>query len=254
VYVNLEKLTFVGASGASLSAVMAAPADRDPWAYALMAHCFACSKNYHAVSNVSRVLVQYGLGVLRFDFTGLGESEGSFETTNFSSTVEDLLVAAEFLRGNYAAPSLLVGHSLGGAAVLQAAGLLDSVRAVATIAAPSEPSYVARLLVGDRGEEAVGVELTVGGQTFRITRQLLEDLDSQNMRERIGELQVPILVVHSAADRTVGIDNGLQIFDWANYPKGFIGLDTADHLLSNRRDSSYVGEMIAQWVTRYLPG
>ncbi len=199
-------------------------------------------------------LTRQGIGVLRFDFTGLGESEGEFAETNFSSNVADLAAAADFLKDNFAAPKLLIGHSLGGAAVLQAAGRIDSCAAVATIAAPADPSSVTRHLgnttqeIEQRGE----AEITLGGRKFRIKKQFLEDLEQVQMEDTIRNLGRPLLLFHSPQDAVVGIENARKIFETARHPKSFISLDKADHLLSAREDSLYLGSVLAAWAHKYI--
>ncbi len=251
---QLRKLTFKGAAGADLSARLDLPDDGQPRAYALFAHCFTCNKNYKAIAGISHALARTGIAVLRFDFTGLGESEGDFADTNFSSNVEDLVAAADFLRDEYQAPKLLIGHSLGGAAVLQGAARIPLSRAVVTLAAPSDPSYLVRSLgraaetIEARGE----AEVTIGGQTFKIKRQFLDDLEHVRMQETIRSLNRALLVLHSPADQVVDIDSAARIFQAARYPKSFISLDGADHLLSERGDAEYAASLIAAWVQRYL--
>jgi putative redox protein len=206
------------------------------------------------VAQISRTLAEAGIAVLRFDFTGLGESEGDFADTNFSSNVADLIAAAEFLKEEFEAPKVLIGHSLGGAAVLQAAARSPSSVAVATIAAPSETAHLARLLSSTRATlEARGeAEITIGGRTFTIKKQFLDDLERTQMEATIRDLNRALLIFHSPQDQTVGIDNAAQIFQAAQHPKNFISLDGADHLLSNPRDSLYVGSLIAAWAGRYI--
>jgi putative redox protein len=224
-------------------------------AYALFAHCFTCSKDIAAATRISQALVERGIGVLRFDFTGLGNSEGDFANENFSSNVQDLLSAASAMASAGKAPQLLVGHSLGGAAVLAAAGDVDSVRAVTTIAAPSDPGHVTHLLadrietIRHRGE----AEVELAGRRFRIQRQFLEDLDGQRLDPRVRQLKRALLVLHSPSDRLVEIDQARRIFEMARHPKSFVSLDDADHLLSRPRDSEYAAETIAAWASRYLP-
>ncbi len=221
---------------------------------ALFAHCFTCTKNLKAIAHISKSLADEGITVFRFDFTGLGESEGDFTDTNFTSNTEDLIAASMFLEKNYSAPKILIGHSLGGAAVLQAAHTIPEARAVATIAAPSEPGHLSKLLdlksmeLDDSGE----VEIMLGGQSFRITRQFFDDLNRTNMKEKIHNLGKALIIFHSPNDRTVGIDNAAHIFQAAKHPKSFISLDRADHLLLNEADSRYVGSIIAAWARRYI--
>jgi putative redox protein len=237
-----------------LAARLDTPDDGEPSAYALFAHCFTCNKNYKAMAHISRALAEAGIAVLRFDFTGLGESEGDFADTNFSSNVADLVAAAEFLKSEFEAPKILIGHSLGGAAVLQAAAHIPSSALVVTIAAPSDTSHLARRLAGRKPDlEARGeAEITIAGRTFTIKKQLLDDLERTRMQETIRDLNRALLIFHSPGDETVGIDNALQIFGAAQQPKSFISLTGADHLLSDPRDSLYVGSLIAAWAGRYI--
>ncbi len=231
------------------------PVDKKPKAYALFAHCFTCSKNFMAVTNISRALTAKGIAVLRFDFTGLGDSEGEFAETNFSSNVQDLVVAAEYLEANYEAPKLLVGHSLGGAAVLMAAHKLPAVAAVATIGAPSDPPHVKHLFEGalDQIEDAGQAKVSLGGRPFTIKKQFIDDLNHYEESQAIKELDRPLLILHSPQDDTVDIKNAEKIYKAAMHPKSYISLDGADHLLSRKEDAAYVGEVIASWATRYLP-
>lgn len=251
---EFQKITFENASGQKLGARLDVPVDGQPVAYALFAHCFTCTKNLKAVGNISRALTRAGIAVLRFDFTGLGESEGDFADTNFSSNVADLVEAAQFLKANYQAPKILIGHSLGGAAVLQAAAQIPSSVAVATLAAPGEPSHVARLL-GSKKEaiEAQGqAEVTLAGRTFTIKKQFLDDLEESHMQKTIQNLRRALIIFHSPVDNIVGIENASQIFQAAKHPKSFVSLDRADHLLSNEQDSMYVGAVIAAWARKYI--
>lgn len=249
-----QKLTFPGASGAELSARLDFPPDNRPQAFAVIAHCFTCSKDLRAISNISRSLNEYGIAVLRFDFTGLGESEGEFAQTDFSSNVEDLVAAASFLEAGYEAPSLLVGHSLGGAAVIRAANQLPQVRAVATIGAPCSPEHVKRLLQDSIEDiEATGkARVMIGGRTFTITKQFLDDLDEQDMQRQIALLRRPIIIFHSPVDEVVGIENAQRIYQAARHPKSYISLDRADHLLTDEDDSRYVAHLLAAWARKYL--
>lgn len=247
------RLTFPGASGARLVALLSEPEDRRETACALFAHCFTCSKDLRAAVHISRGLADLGIAVLRFDFTGIGESAGDFADTNFSSNVEDLVAAARFLAGERRAPSLLVGHSLGGAAVLQAAGQLESVRAVATLGAPYDPAHVANLFadVENTIRAAGEAEVTLAGRRFRITRQFLEDLDAARVDDRLGALDRALLVMHSPVDTIVGIENAERIYRAAKHPKSFVSLDTADHLLARESDARYAARVLAAWASRY---
>lgn len=249
-----QKLTFRNSRGETLAARLDLPLDSKPRAYALFAHCFTCSKNLKAVTNISRALTQRKIAVLRFDFTGLGESEGDFADTNFSSNISDLICAAGLLDKEYSAPEILIGHSLGGAAVLQAANKISSSVAVATIGAPCDPEHVTHLLESGREEiEKKGeAEVNLAGRTFRIKKQFLDDLEETNMQEKIRNLRRALLIFHSPLDNTVGIDNAARIFRNAMHPKSFISLDKADHLLTDEADSFYVGAVLAAWAAKYI--
>lgn len=244
---------FPGADGAMLAARLDLPAQA-PRAYALFAHCFTCSKESLAATRISAALTQHGIGVLRFDFTGLGGSAGDFSNTNFSSNVADLIAAANWLTAHHGAPKILIGHSLGGAAVLAAAGKIAGAVAVATIGAPYGPAHVARLLGAATAEiESAGeAEVLLAGRAFRIKKQFLEDISSQNTTAHIAALGTALLIMHSPRDTTVSIDNAAQIFMAAKHPKSFVSLDTADHLLTGREDAIYVAAVLAAWAGRYL--
>ena len=251
--IRSERLEFPNPQGVMLAARLDWPVGKVR-AFALFAHCFTCSKDILAATRISTALAEQGLAVLRFDFTGIGGSGGDFGNTNFSTNVDDLVAAAEFLAEQHEAPKVLIGHSLGGAAVLAAAGRIPAAMAVATIGAPCDPEHVAHLLEEKRAEiEAKGeAEITLGGQTLRITRQFLEDIGQQPMQEAIGKLRKAILVLHSPVDQVVGIDNASRIFQAAKHPKSFISLNQADHLLTNRADSAYVATLLAAWAGRYI--
>ncbi|MGF1607045.1 MAG: alpha/beta fold hydrolase [Rhodothalassiaceae bacterium] len=249
-----KKIMFQGTQG-QLAARLDLPASR-PRGYALFAHCFTCSKDIFAASRIAEGLADMGVATLRFDFTGLGMSEGEFANTNFTSNVDDLLRAAEYMREELQAPKLLVGHSLGGAAVLAAAGEIAEVEAVATIGAPFDPEHVSHNF-GDKIQEieAAGeAEVKLAGRPFRVRKQFLEDIRSQNQAERIRALRKPIAIFHSPIDDTVGIDNAGNIFQTAKHPKSFITLDKADHLLTNREDAIYVARTLVAWASRYISG
>ena len=249
-----NKLTFKNRNGDDLAARLDLPVDGEPCAYALFAHCFTCSKDLKAVNTISRALNQAEIAVLRFDFTGLGQSEGEFADTNFSSNIEDLLDAAAFLEEHYQAPQILVGHSLGGAAVLQAAEQLDSVKAVATIAAPAEPEHVTKLLESDRDEieQSGQAKVTLAGRTFTVKKQFLDDLAETHMEHVIGKLRRPLLIFHSPTDNIVGVENARKIFLAAKHPKSYVSLDNADHLLTRASDAEYVGSVLAAWSRKYI--
>ena len=222
--------------------------------YALFAHCFTCGKDIAAASRISRAMAARGIAVLRFDFTGLGNSDGDFANTNFSSNVDDLLSAATALARDYRAPSLLIGHSLGGAAVLAAAPQLDSVEAVVTIGSPATAGHVSHLFAAERDTvEAQGEsKVQIGSRQFRIKRQLLDDLDNYADAAHLRELRRPLLVFHSPVDDIVSIDEAAKIYQAALHPKSFVSLDNADHLLSKREDAEYVAETLVAWASRYL--
>lgn len=251
---HTRKIQFENDSGHKLSGLLDQPVDDEPIAYALFAHCFTCSKDYKGVARVSRALAAEGVAVLRFDFTGLGESEGDFADTTFSSNVSDLVAAADFLKREFEAPKILVGHSLGGAAVLQAAARIPSATAVATIASPSSTDHLAGLIRSSSAEiDRVGeAEVEIAGRPFRIRKEFLDDLSATNMRDAIAGLGRALMVFHSPRDTTVGIDHAMEIFQAARQPKSFISLDRADHLLSGADDARYVGSMIAAWARRFL--
>lgn len=248
------KVQFPNSEGALLAARLDFPANQHPHSFALFAHCFTCGKNLSAVRHISQALNLSGVAVLRFDFTGLGESEGDFADTNFSSNVEDLVSAAEYLAKEYTAPTLLIGHSLGGAAVLCAANELPEVKAVCTIGAPYDPEHVRHLLATSIDEiEANGVaEVNIGGRPFQVKKQFLEDIRSNAIEDKIHKLGKALLIMHSPQDRTVSIDNAARLYHTARHPKSFISLDGSDHLVSNKYDAQYIGETIASWVKRYL--
>lgn len=249
-----EKISFEGSTGSRLSALLSLPDDHRVEAYAVFAHCFTCSKDLKAVVNISRALTAHRIGVLRFDFTGLGQSEGDFEESDFSANVGDLVAAGSYLREHHGPPSILVGHSLGGAAVLQAAGRMDAVRAVCTIGAPSDPGHVTHLFGDSLTEiqERGHAEVTLAGRRFTVTRQFVEDLEGRRMSDVIAALGRPLLIFHSPVDATVGIDNAARIYEAARHPKSFVSLDDADHLLTREEDSRYVGQVLAAWASRYL--
>lgn len=251
---HFKKVTFTNTSGQLLSGRLELPIDQQPHNFAIFAHCFTCTKNLTAIRHISRALSTAGIGVLRFDFTGLGESEGDFANTNFSGNVEDLIAAADYLAEHHKAPSLLVGHSLGGAAVLFAAAKLASVQAVATVGAPSDPEHVQHLLKSDLKtiQEKGVAEVNVGGRSFQIKKQFLDDLKSNSLSEIMKTLRKALLILHSPQDRTVDIKNAELLYIAAHHPKSFVSLDGADHLLSKSEDAIYTGKVIAQWALRYL--
>jgi putative redox protein len=248
-----EKFEFANAKGEKLAAVLDLPLG-EPTAFALFAHCFTCGKDIRAAKSIAERLSVHGIAVLRFDFTGLGGSEGEFANTHFSSNVDDLVAAADHLRETREAPALLIGHSLGGAAVLAAAHRIAEARAVVTIAAPADPAHVTGLFkehvgaIRDQGE--VGVQLA--GRPFRIRREFLDDIAEQMLMDRVASLKRALLIFHSPTDPTVGIENASRIFTTAKHPKSFVSLAGADHLLSKTSDAIYVANVISAWVERYL--
>ena len=253
---RFERITFPNAGGQVLAGRIDFPVTGDPLAYALYAHCFTCNKNLRAAGRIAEALGRHGIAMLRFDFTGLGESEGDFPNTNFSSNVEDLVLAARYLGENFEAPELLIGHSLGGAAALGAASKLDSVRAVVTVAAPATPKHIKRHLINDVAmiELEGEAEVTLAGRQFTIHKQLLDDIERVRLDRAIATLRRPLLVFHSPVDNVVGVENAAEIFGLARHPKSFISLDHADHMVSDDDDARYIGEVIASWANRYTTG
>jgi uncharacterized OsmC-like protein/pimeloyl-ACP methyl ester carboxylesterase len=248
-----ERFQFTGAGGQQLAAALDTP-DGEIHAYALFAHCFTCGKDVLAAKRIAVALAAKGIAVLRFDFTGLGSSEGDFANSTFSSNVADLVRAADHLRETRKAPAILIGHSLGGAAILAASVQIADARAVVTIAAPSDPAHVTGLFA-DRIEDIRKhgkAEVALAGRPFTITRQFLDDIAEHGLMAHVAKLHRALLVMHAPTDDTVGIDNASRIFVAARHPKSFVSLAGADHLLSDRRDSAYVAEIIAAWVMRYL--
>lgn len=245
------KTVFRGSSG-DLAGKLEMPTGT-PQAWALFAHCFTCGKDNIAAGRISRALANQGIAVLRFDFTGLGESDGDFAATGFSSNVQDLICAADYLREQFVAPAILIGHSLGGAAVLAARPHIPEVRAVVTIGAPADPAHVTGLLSNalpaiESGEATV----SIGGRPFRLRRSFLDDIAEQPQRERISRLRAALLVMHAPTDEVVSVTNAREIFDTARHPKSFISLDGADHLLSNRSDAEYAASVLAAWTSKYI--
>ena len=248
------KVQFAGHSGEMLAARLDIPAGQVR-ATAIFAHCFTCSKDLLAAREVAGELARMGLAVLRFDFTGLGSSKGEFAHTNFSSNIEDLLIAASYLRDNYQAPSLIIGHSLGGAAVLAAAGDIPEVKAVATIGAPSDTEHVLHNFDSsiDKIEKDGVAEVNLAGRKFTIEKQFVDDVRGTKLKERIATMKKALLVLHSPIDKNVGVENAANIFMAAKHPKSFVSLDNADHLVTKAEDASYAARVIASWVERYLP-
>lgn len=248
-----EKAAFSNARGEALAGVLDRPIAR-PRAYALFAHCFSCSKDIRAAREISRALSEQGVAALRFDFAGLGASEGDFADTNFSSNIDDLAAAADYLGRAHRAPSILIGHSLGGAAAIVAAARLPSVRAVAVIGAPADAAHVAHQFHAQ--DETIrregSAEVSLAGRPFIIKKQFLDDIAGARVLDAAAALKKPLLILHAPRDATVGIDNAARLFAAARHPKSFISLDGADHLLSNPRDARYAAAVIAVWAARYI--
>lgn len=245
---------FINRVGYTLAGLLDAPDSGAVSAYAILAHCFTCGKDLKPFVNMSRELTAAGIAVLRFDFSGLGGSEGDFTHSDLSSNTTDLLDAADFLRENYEAPRLLIGHSMGGAAVLRVAPDVDSVSAVATIAAPAEADHLGRKLslARSQAKERGTAEVSIGGRNFTLRREFFDDLESARLGETIRRLDKPILILHSPADRTVEIENAAAIFQAARHPKSFISLGDADHLMLEERHARYAGRVMAAWVSAWL--
>lgn len=249
------KMTFTNDAGLQLAGLLEVPESSQPIEqYAIFAHCFTCGKDIAAASRISRALARQGIAVLRFDFTGLGNSDGDFANTNFSSNVQDLLAAARALETDYRAPSLLIGHSLGGAAVLSASTQLSSVRAVATIGAPATADHVQQLFVDATQQIQHQGEATVqiGARRFNIKKQLLDDLKQHASADTIQHMRKALMIFHSPIDEIVSVDEAAKIYQAAHHPKSFVSLDKADHLLSDRQDADYVANVVAAWAGRYL--
>ena len=248
-----EKFQFPGSDGQLLAASLDLP-DGAPIAYALFAHCFTCGQNVLAAKRIAEGLAKHGIATLRFDFTGIGASEGEFANTTFSSNIEDLVLAADHLRKTRRAPSILIGHSLGGAAILAATSLIPEAKCVATVAAPSDPSHVTHWFkdqipeIREKGE----LEVSLAGRPFRIKREFLDDIAEHRLTETEAKLHKPLLIFHSPTDDTVGINNATHLFVAAKHPKSFVSLTGADHLLSQKQDAIYVADMISAWAIRYL--
>ncbi|MBP6719910.1 MAG: alpha/beta hydrolase [Rhodoferax sp.] len=250
-----QRVEFPSKQGERLAGRLDTP-EAAPRAWAVFAHCFTCSKDSKAATYIARALADAGFGVLRFDFTGLGGSDGDFANTHFTSNVDDLVAAADWLRQTHGAPALLIGHSLGGAAVLAAASQVADCRAVATLGAPFDPAHVTHqfgdglTLIDEHGEATV----QLAGRPFKIKQAFIDDLTGQPQTARIRHLRRPLMVLHSPEDGVVSVDNARQIFETAVHPKSFIALDGADHLLTQVDDAQFAAGLIAAWSQRYLPG
>jgi len=248
-----KAIQFFNAKGQMLCARLDLP-QSEPTSFALFAHCFTCSKHSHAASGISNRLSRLGLGVMRLDFTGLGQSQGEFSDTSLSSNVDDLIRACRFLGEHYRNPSLIVGHSFGGVAAIVAASKLDSLQAVACIAAPSDSAHVRHLFSGEieKIEQDGEAEVSIAGRAFRLKKQFLEDVAEAHVEKALRHLRKPIMIFHAPGDRVVGIEHAARLYAMAKHPKSFVSLDQADHLLSDRRDSTFVADVLAAWSTRYV--
>ncbi len=248
-----SKIEFVGSDGSKLSGLLEQPTGQTK-AYALFAHCFTCGKDIASASRLARALVSKGYAVLRFDFTGLGGSDGDFANTSFSSNVEDLVHAASYLRENWRAPNILIGHSLGGTAVLKAAQFISETKGIVTIGSPADASHVAKQFACDIDtiEKQGEAEVSLAGRQFTIKKQFLDDIQSQSM-DHLGTLNKALLVMHSPVDVTVSIHEAEKIYRAAKHPKSFLSLDNADHLLTKKADAEYAAETIAAWAARFIP-
>lgn len=247
------KTTFASADGQLLAGRLDLPEGK-PRAYALFAHCFTCTHNIYAAARIARALKGRGFAVLRFDFTGLGASEGDFANTNFSSNIADLVAAADHMRTSLEAPRLIIGHSLGGSAMLAAAHQIAEAKAVVTIGSPADVAHVAR----NFGEQIDQIradgqaQVQLAGRPFTIKRQFIEDVEAFRLEALVGRLGKALLVLHAPLDQTVGIENAARIFGWARHPKSYVSLEGADHLLTRQQDAEYAADIIAAWAAHYL--
>jgi pimeloyl-ACP methyl ester carboxylesterase len=250
-----QQIEIINEKGYKLQAYLELPSDHPARHYAIFAHCFTCNSNFGAVRNVCTSLAAHGIAVVRFDFTGLGRSEGTFAESHFSANVSDLLCVAEYLKKHFKSPELLIGHSLGGAAVIAAAATLSEVKAVATIGTPYRVDHVQKQfrLDADNSAPADEWEINIGGRPFTINKLFLAEMQKTDLHTILNRLHVPIIFLHAPGDTIVGIENATSLFQSSLHPKSFISLDTADHLLSDRKDSLYAGNTIAAWAARYLP-
>jgi alpha-beta hydrolase superfamily lysophospholipase len=249
----VKRITFQGHDGSELSARLDMPSGPH-LATAVFAHCFTCGKDIPAARRIAARLAAMGIAVLRFDFTGLGHSEGEFENTSFSSNVDDLIAATTWAAQNGMPPSLLIGHSLGGAAVIKAAGILDGIKAVATIGAPFDPAHVTHHFADALPEIARNgsAEVTLGGRPFRIGKSFIEDTGNGLLSDVLGALKAALLILHAPRDTVVSVDSAAQIFMAAKHPKSFVSLDDADHLVTNPKDAEFAADVIATWAARYI--
>ncbi|MDZ7265232.1 MAG: alpha/beta hydrolase [candidate division KSB1 bacterium] len=249
-----KRLQFTGSLGYKLSGLLDLPDEGEPKAFGIFAHCFTCNKNYKILNHIDQVLTANQLAVLRFDFTGLGASLGQFGTTNFSSNVNDILAAANFLTLNYDAPQILIGHSFGGAAAILAAMKLPACRAVVTIATPADFASIRNLLLSHKAElEQYGeAQYTISGRQFVIQKQFLDDLERYDLKKSLADLHRPLLICHSVGDELVPFAEAEALFAAARQPKSLVSLDQADHLVSDEKHGEYAGKLIVAWASLYL--
>ena len=249
-----KNISFNNQKKEELKAILYLPTTRKAHSFAIFAHCFTCNKNFKNIKNISQSLTDKGFGVFSFDFTGLGESEGEFADTNFSHNIQDILAAVNFLKENYTAPNLLIGHSLGGTACIYASLQVPSCKAVVSIGSPHDPEHVKQLLeenlddINENGEAKVNI----GGRSFKIKKSFVEDIEKQSKKNALDHLKASLLILHSPQDKIVGIQNAEKLYKAARHPKSFVSLEGANHLLTNESDSKYVGQVIASWSKRYL--
>lgn len=252
--VRTQKLRFPGSIGHELGAQLDLPLDGEPLTFALFAHCFTCTKNLKVTYNLSKAMIEHGIAVLRFDFTGLGESSGDFSETSLSSNITDLIAATQFLKENFGPAQILIGHSLGGSAILQAAFDIPECKAIALLATAYQPSHLLTIYQHrlQEIEQDGEVEIHLGGRKFRIRKQFFQDLQARSQHQSIDRLGRPLMVLHSPLDDVVPINEGLKIFQAAAHPKCFISLEGANHLFNREQDAVFAGQMIATWAKRYL--
>lgn len=249
-----EKVNFLNKNGFKLTGYLDFPNDKSPRAFAVFAHCFTCSKDLKAIANIDEIIAEHGIATLRFDFTGIGESEGDFSTSNYSGYIEDIYSSVDFLTENYEPPKLLIGHSLGGCAAIESASNIKSIKAVAVIGTPAEPSNLSVKLKRTK-EKALSVgeaETEIGGIKFNFKKQFFDDIEKHKLEPYIRNLRKPLLILHSPADTYTNIENAGLIFKSARHPKSFISLDDIDHLMLKKQDASYAGGLIGAWAQKYL--